>query len=70
MQVFLGDVVTLRNETHDEEYPTFVTGQIKGIVLNETKQVDRIWLHNIAQEFVMSAGWKFLDSSEEEEEDD
>lgn len=70
MQVFLGDIVTLRNEAHDEDAPTFVTGQIKGIVLNESKQVERIYIHNIDTAFVMGAGWKFLDNEIETEEED
>ena len=70
MQVFLGDVVTLRNESHDQDFPTFVTGQIKGIVLNDAKQVDRVFIHNIATGFAMSQGWKFVDDAEEVEEDD
>jgi hypothetical protein len=69
MQVFLGDIVTLRNETHDEEAPTFVTGQIKGIVLTESKQVERIYIHNMAAGFEMAKGWKFLDNETEEEDD-
>lgn len=70
MNVFLGDIVTIRNETHDDEAPTFVTGQIKGLVLNESKQVERVYIHNIQAAFVMSAGWKFLDNDEEVEEND
>lgn len=70
MQVFLGDVVTLRNDSHDQDFPTFVTGQIKGIVLNESKQVERVYIHNMATGFQMSAGWKFVDEAEEIEEDD
>ena len=70
MQVFLGDVVTLQNNSHDPDFPTFVTGQIKGIVLNDAKQVDRILIHNMAGSFAMSAGWKFVDQDEELEEDD
>jgi len=73
MQVFLGDIVTIRNEAHDEDAPTFVTGQIKGIVLNESKQVERIYIHNIQTAFVIGAGWKFLETDsgiETEEEDD
>ena len=70
MQVFLGDIVTLRNEAHDEDAPTFVTGQIKGIVLSESKQVERIYIHNIHTAFVMTAGWKFLDNEPETEEED
>ncbi len=61
MNVFLGDTVTLRNDRHDEENPTFVTGQIKGIVLNEIKQVERVYLHNLSESLWMSDGWRFVD---------
>lgn len=70
MNVFLGDVVTLRNESHDDEFPTFVTGQIKGIVLNESKQVQTIYIHNMSNGFTMASGWKFVQHDEEVEEDD
>jgi hypothetical protein len=61
MQVFLGDAVTLMNEKHDEENPTFVTGQVKGIVLTEHKQIERVYLHNLSESLWMSDGWKFVD---------
>jgi hypothetical protein len=61
MNVFLGDTVTLLNDRHDEENPTFVTGQIKGIVLNEIKQVERVYLHNLSESLWMSDGWRFVD---------
>lgn len=70
MQVFLGDVVTLMNIKHDENYPTYVTGQIKGIVLNDAKQVDRVYIHNLSSGLAMIDGWKFVDHDEEVEEDD
>lgn len=68
MNVFLGDSVTLLNDRHDEENPTFITGQIKGIVLNELKQVERVYLHNLTESLWMSDGWRFVD--EEVAEDD
>ena len=61
MQVFLGDQVTLLNDRGDEENPTFVTGQVKGIVLNELKQVERVYLHNLSESLWMSSGWRFVD---------
>ena len=66
--MFLGDSVTLLNDRHDEENPTFITGQIKGIVLNELKQVERVYLHNLTESLWMSDGWRFVD--EEVAEDD
>lgn len=63
MQVFLGDNVTLLNDRVDEESPTFVTGQVKGIVLNENKQVERIYIHNLQESLWMSQGWRFVEDA-------
>lgn len=67
MNVFLGDSVTLLNDRHDEENPTFITGQIKGIVLNELKQVERVYLHNLTESLWMSQGWRFVDDGPEDD---
>jgi hypothetical protein len=67
MQVFLGDQVTLLNDRHDEENPTFITGQVKGIVLNELKQVERVYLHNLTESLWMSQGWRFVDDGPEDD---
>ena len=67
MQVFLGDQVPLLNDRHDEENPTFITGQIKGIVLNELKQVERVYLHNLSESLWMSQGWRFVDDGPEDD---
>jgi hypothetical protein len=67
MQVFLGDSVTLLNDRHDEENPTFITGQVKGIVLNENKQVERVLLHNLTESLWMSSGWRFVDDEPEDD---
>lgn len=67
MQVFLGDQVTLLNDRHDEENPTFITGQVKGIVLNELKQVERVYLHNLTESLWMSQGWRFVDDEPEDD---
>ena len=66
MQVFLGDQVTLVNESHDEEQPTFITGQVKGIILTESKKVERIYVHNLDNALWMSQGWKFVDSEDDD----
>ena len=63
MQVFLGDNVTLLNDRFDEESPTFVTGQVKVIVLNENKQVERIYIHNLEESIWMSQGWRFVEDA-------
>lgn len=67
MQVFLGDQVTLLNDRHDEENPTFITGQVKGIVLNELKQIERVYLHNLTESLWMSQGWRFVDDGPEDD---
>ncbi len=67
MQVFLGDQVTLLNDRHDEGNPTFITGQVKGIVLNELKQVERVYLHNLTESLWMSQGWRFVDDGPEDD---
>jgi hypothetical protein len=67
MQVFLGDQVTLLNDRNDEENPTFITGQVKGIVLNELKQVERVYLHNLTESLWMSQGWRFVDDGPEDD---
>jgi hypothetical protein len=69
MQVFLGDQVTLVNDKTDEENPTFVTGQVSGIVLDANKKVHRIYIHNISDAFYMFEGWKFVEDFEEPEDD-
>jgi hypothetical protein len=67
VNVFLGDSVTLLNDRHDEENPTFITGQVKGIVLNELKQVERVYLHNLTESLWMSQGWRFVDDGPEDD---
>ena len=66
MQVFLGDNITLVWEQEGE--PTFVTGQVSGIVLDRHKKVERIYIAGIDHAFWMSQGWKFVDEIEEEDE--
>ena len=66
MQVFLGDNITLVWEQEGE--PTFVTGQVSGIVLDRHKKVERIYIAGIDHAFWMSQGWKFVDEIEDEDE--
>ena len=68
MNVFLGDIVTMMNATI-EETPTFVTGQVKGIVLDDNKKVSRIYIHSLSDALFMSDGWKFVDQEEYEDDD-
>jgi hypothetical protein len=64
MQVFLGDEVTLLKEM-EGELSILISGQVSGVVLDDRKQLERIWLHGMENSFWMSQGWKFI-----EEEDD
>jgi len=64
MQVFLGDDVTLLKEM-EGELSILISGQVSGVVLDDRKQLERIWLHGMENSFWMSQGWKFV-----EEEDD
>lgn len=67
MQVFLGDEVTLVNDGDGEQIPTFVTGQVAGVVLDKHRKVERIYIHNLDSAFWMSEGWKFVEEYEPEE---
>lgn len=66
MQVFLGDNITLVWEQEGD--PTFVTGQVSGIVLDRHKKIERVYIAGIDHAFWMSQGWKFVDEIEEEDE--
>lgn len=68
MQVFLGDQVTLTRDI-DEDTPVFITGQVAGVVLNDKKQLERVWIHGIESSFWMSAGWKFIEEEYDNEGD-
>jgi hypothetical protein len=69
MQVFLGDAVTLINALMDDQ-PTYVTGQVRGIVLNDSKQVERIYIHGLTEGLLLVDGWKFVDDEDEDDDDD
>jgi hypothetical protein len=69
MQVFLGDAVTLINALMDDQ-PTYVTGQVRGIVLNDSKQVERIYIHGLTEGLLLVDGWKFVDDEDENDDDD
>ena len=64
MQVFLGDDVTLLKEMAGD-ISVCISGKVSGVVLDDKKQLERIWLHGMENSFWMSQGWKFI-----EEEDD
>lgn len=59
MQIFLGDRITLiKGET-------WVTGTCNGIVLDDRKELERLYIESLDTAFWMSAGWKLADESEE-----
>lgn len=63
MLVMLGDEITLvKNDT-------WVTGKVAGIVLDDKKELERIYLHDIGYTFWLYEGWKLVDDSEEEEDE-
>ena len=62
--VFLGDTVTIMKE--DIENPVWVTGQVSGVVLNDMKKLERIYIHGFDVPFYMDRGWLFV----EQEDDD
>jgi len=66
MLVMLGDEVTLMKND------TWVTGRVAGVVLDNKRELERIYLHEIAVAFWMSEGWRVVDDSDdfEIEEDD
>ena len=64
MLVMLGDTITLvKNDT-------WVTGQVAGVVLDDHKELERVYLHDLNYAFYMSAGWKIVDDREDEEENE
>jgi hypothetical protein len=68
MQLFLGDEVTLIKEL--DPIPTYITGQVSGIVLDKHKDVERLYIQGIESAFWMYEGWKFVDMENEEDDGD
>lgn len=64
MQVFLGDEITLTKKG------THVIGQVAGVVLDSSKELERIYIHNIDQAFWIDHGWRVVDDSIDEEYED
>ena len=60
MQLFLGDYVTMGNYEINDAPPTMITGQVRGIVLHNNKEIDRVYLAGIEEPFYMDDGWKFV----------
>lgn len=69
MNVFLGDDITLVNEATGD-VSTFISGQIKGIVLDEGKKVERVYIHGLDEALYMSRGWKFVEEVEHDHDTD
>lgn len=67
MQVFLGDEVTLIKER--EPISTYVSGQVSGVVLNDSSQLERIYIHGIDGAFWIHDGWKFIEEEGAEEDE-
>lgn len=64
MQVFLGDAITIMRQGDD---PTMVTGQVAGVVLNDARQLERIYIHGIDVPFWIGTGWLVVDESEDDD---
>ena len=62
MLVMLGDTVTLVKQD------TWITGQVAGVVLNDKRELERVYIHNINIPFYLSDGWRIVDDEEEGEE--
>lgn len=60
MQVFLGDEVTLIRGG------TSVSGQVSGIILNDKRELERLYVHGVDQAFWFDKGWSIIDYDEEE----
>lgn len=67
MQIFLGDRITLIRQE------TWVTGICTGVVLDDRKETERLYIHGIDTAFWLSQGWQIADEEEWEpntDEDD
>lgn len=62
MLVMLGDTVTLVKQD------TWITGQVAGVVLNDKRDLERVYIHNINVPFYLSDGWRIVDDEDEGEE--
>lgn len=64
MQVFLGDRVTVVRGL------TYITGAVSGVVLDKSKQLERVYLEHIDSPIWMYEGWRFIEETEWEEEEE
>jgi len=67
--IFLGDTVTMLKEVGDDM--TYITGKVMGIVTNdETGRIKYVTVKGIEQPIWLSDGWKFVEETEYEEDED
>lgn len=67
--IFLGDTVTMLKEVGDDM--TYITGKVTGIVTNdETGRIKYVTVKGIEQSIWLSDGWKFVEETEYEEDED
>jgi len=67
--IFLGDTVTMLKEVGDDM--TYITGKVTGIVTNdETGRIKYVTVKGIEQPIWLSDGWKFVEETEYEEDED
>lgn len=67
--LFLGDTVTMLKEVGDDV--TYITGKIMGIVTaDETNRIKYVTIKGIEQPIWLSDGWKFVEETEYEGEED
>ena len=67
--IFLGDTVTMLKEVGDDV--TYITGKVTGIVTNdETGRIKYVTVKGIEQPIWLSDGWKFVEETEYEEDED
>jgi hypothetical protein len=60
MNIFLGDRVTLMKGE------TWVTGNVNGVVLDDKREISRVYIEGITDAFWMSDNWKFVDEESDE----
>ena len=59
MMVMLGDEVTLNKGE------TWITGRVAGVILDDKRELERVYLHDLPVPFWMRDGWKFAEEAEE-----
>jgi len=62
MLVMLGDEVTL------VKGETTITGKVAGVVLDDARELERLYIHGIGTAFWMSDKWQVVEEMEYEED--